>query len=85
MTNEEPRYATPEEILQDPKLSDRQKVERLRRWEYDQREIAVALEEGMSGPEPELLSRIVRALETLDAGRGADHGPPTKQGGSSPA
>jgi hypothetical protein len=59
------RFRTPEEVLQDPRLSGPQKVEVLRGWEYDERQIAVAVGEGMPGPEPLLLRRVLKALDVL--------------------
>lgn len=60
------RVATPEELLQDPGLDDASKVELLRRWEFDERQIAVAVEEGMPGPDPPLLQRILQARSVLE-------------------
>ena len=80
----EPRaaFAAPEDVLRDPALTTIEKIELLRQREYDEREIAVAQEEGMPGPEPELLGRILRALDALTGGLDLDKSPPTKQGGS---
>lgn len=57
---------TPEEVLQSSAWSMEQKIEILRRWEQDQQQLAVAVEEGMPGPEPKLLGRIVKALASLE-------------------
>lgn len=75
-----PRFDTPEALLQAPQLTVRQKLELLRRWEYDQRELAVAVEEGMPGREPELLGRIARARSALAPDASFEYGPPTKHG-----
>ncbi len=75
-------FAVPEHILWNRDLTTIEKIELLREWEYDERQIAVAQEEGMSGPEPELLGRILRGLDALTGGLDLDHSPPTKQGGS---
>lgn len=81
MSNPASRYATPEAVLE-ADLSTAEKIEILRRWEYDQREQAVAMEEGMGQKEPELLDRIVRARRQLGDDGGHDEGaPPTKTGG----
>jgi hypothetical protein len=37
-------FASPEQVLEDPELSNEQKIEVLLRWEYDAAEEAVALE-----------------------------------------
>ena len=58
-------FADPEAVQAHPRLSVAEKVDILRRWEYDARELAVAEEEGMSGGEPLLLDRIEAALHAL--------------------
>jgi hypothetical protein len=52
----------------------------LRRWEYDAGEVDVSGEEGMPGPDSDLLRRIMLALETL-ATVDPDESRPTKQRG----
>lgn len=74
-------YATPEEVLGATELPRARKIEILRQWEYDEREVAVAVEEGMPGAEPVLLRRIALALERLGAGPDPGRTAPTKQGG----
>jgi len=74
-------FVTPERLVESPDLTREQKIELLRRWEYDEREISVAEEEGMRDGEPMLLARIVSALEELTGGLDLEHTPPTKQGG----
>jgi len=76
------RFGTPEAVLADSNLTIARKIEILRQWEYDQREIGVAVEEGMPGPEPQWLGRIEQALIALTGGLDLEQGPPTKQGGS---
>jgi len=61
-------FATPEDILRHDGLSKEQKIEILRRWEYDASENCVAVEEGMPGGESDLLRRILLALGRV-AGR----------------
>lgn len=74
-------FATPEEVLGRDDLSPEQKVEILRRWQYDASEEAVALEEGMPGGEPALLRRIMLALVELTGGEGmADAGEGKQRG-----
>jgi hypothetical protein len=74
-------FSGPEEVLEDTVLSKAQKIEVLRRWEYDASELAVAEEEGMQDGEPSLLRRILLALDALTGGVDVSHTPPTKQGG----
>jgi hypothetical protein len=61
-------------VRQDPSLTDAQRADLLRRWAYDELLVAVAVDEGMPGPDPQLLGRILRALGNLErplAGRDA--------------
>jgi hypothetical protein len=75
-------FATPEEVLQRSDLSKQQKIEILRRWEYDEIEVAVAEEEGMVGDRPLMLRRILLALEQLTEGIGSGNRSPTKHDGA---
>ena len=75
-------FKTPGEILANNELTRAQKIEILRRWEYDVRELQVADEEGMEGPEPVTLDTVLDALRTLGAPEDTEHSAPTKQGGS---
>jgi hypothetical protein len=74
-------FATPEELLAQDDLSQQQKIEILRRWEYDASEIAVAEEEGMPGENGDLLQRILLALNQLTGGVDVEHVGPSKQHG----
>jgi hypothetical protein len=74
-------FATPEEVQSHPGLKPEQKIEILRRWEYDAAEVAVAVEEGMPGDDSGLLRRIVLALEKLGGRIDVEHIAPTKQHG----
>jgi hypothetical protein len=74
-------FAQPEDILSEAGLTLQQKIEILRRWEYDESELSVAVEEGMRGGESTLLRRILIALEQLPGGSGTEHTDPTKQHG----
>ena len=76
-------FSGPEKVLTDPNLDPDQKIEILRRWEYDASELAVAEEEGMGDGEPPMLYRVLLALENLTGGFDTGHSPPTKQGGLS--
>lgn len=52
----------PEAIVQDPRLSKPEKLRILEEWAQDERQLELALEEGMPGAEPGLLRRILVAL-----------------------
>lgn len=74
-------FSTPEDVVKAEGIRLKQKIEILRRWEYDTRELEVAAEEGMLGNNSDTLDQILEALNKL----GAEHDPhsdaPTKQGG----
>lgn len=78
-------FASPEEVGNHPDLTKVQKIEILRRWEYDACELEVAEEEGMIGTEVSLLARILTELKKLDAELDTGNSPPTKQRGLSSA
>ncbi len=72
-------FTDPSEVVADLKLTRDQKIEILRRWEFDAHELEVAEEEaGMTVLHPEMFDRIVQALHTLGAERDTEHTPPTK-------
>jgi hypothetical protein len=75
-------FKAPEEVLADNELSREQKIKILQRWEYDVRELQVAEEEGMEGPQPVTLDVVLRALRALGAPADTERSAPTKQGGS---
>lgn len=63
-----PKLPDPRSVLQDATLTRAQKIEKLRRWAYDARELDVANEEGMGGPpQPSNLAAILAALRELGA------------------
>ena len=74
-------FSSPEDVLENAALSKQQKIEVLRQWEYDARELGVAEEEGMVDGEPSPLRRVLLALDALTGGVDLEHTPPTKQGG----
>ncbi|MCZ6734124.1 MAG: hypothetical protein O7B27_16530 [Gammaproteobacteria bacterium] len=82
MLNPTAVFRTPEEVLLREDMTREQKVEVLRRWTYDARNLEVAEEENMAGQEPDILDQICRALHSLDAWLDTEHSPPTKQGGA---
>ena len=74
-------FENPADILADAKLTKGQKIEVLRRWEYDACEVSVAEEEGMPAKDGEMLQQILRALHDLIGKIDTERTPPTKQGG----
>ena len=75
-------FRAPEDVLVRNDLSREQKIEILRRWEYDARELEVAEEEGMISSQPDILDRVLHALHTLNVWHDPARAAPTKQGGS---
>ena len=76
-------FKTPDEVLAENALSREQKIKILEKWEYDARELQVAAEEGMEGPQPVVtLDTVIRALQALGGRPDTERSAPTKQGGS---
>lgn len=61
-------FRAPEDVLRRADLSREQKIDILRRWAYDARELEVAADEGMPATQPDILDQILHALHVLDAG-----------------
>jgi len=74
-------FKTPGEILKRNDFSREQKMEILRRWEYDVRELQVAEEESLPGPQLVTLDSVLNALRALGAPANTDRSASTKQGG----
>ena len=75
-------FGSPEEVVGHPGLGSLDKIEILRRWQYDAAELAVAEEEGMKkNNNSDLLQRISVALDQLTGGFDVERGGPTKHGG----
>tara|TARA_R110002096_G_scaffold346647_2_gene540163 strand:- start:3880 stop:4170 length:291 start_codon:yes stop_codon:yes gene_type:complete len=75
-------FTNPMAVVDDETLSTECKIEILRRWEYDAKEMQVADEEGFPAREPgTLLDAVIAALHRLGAGPDLEHSPTTKQGG----
>lgn len=73
-------FRSPDEVIENEKLSRENKIEILCRWAYDAAELAVAEEEGMGGGESADTSAVLRALDRVI--RIEPHGSaPTKQRG----
>jgi hypothetical protein len=73
-------FNNPSEVVQSQELSRGQKIEILKRWEYDARELQVAEEESMRGPQSVSLDTVLNALRSLGA-ETKESSAPTKQGG----
>ncbi|HTS93774.1 MAG TPA: hypothetical protein VMG55_17305 [Stellaceae bacterium] len=75
------RFRRPQDVLDAPGLTHDQRLEILKRWEYDARSLAVAEEEGMAGGEESLLRRVRRAIAALGGdGEAEPIGTATKHG-----
>ncbi len=72
-------FKEPKDVVASNELTRNQKIEILRRWEFDARALEVAEEEaGTAILGPEMFDRVVQALHTLGAKRDTEHSPPTK-------
>ncbi|MEE8537263.1 MAG: hypothetical protein V3S71_04600 [Acidobacteriota bacterium] len=72
-------FKEPKDVVASNELTRNQKIEILRRWEYDARQLEVAEEEaGMAVLRPEMFDLVVQALHKLDVERDTEHTPPTK-------
>ncbi len=72
-------FEDPMDIVANDELTRDQKIEILRRWEYDARQLEVAEEEaGMAVRRPEMFDRVLQAMHTLGVERDIEHTPPTK-------
>lgn len=58
-------FGAPERVLADPRLDREGKRTILQSWEQDERELAVAEEEGMMGGERSMLQRVLLALRAV--------------------
>jgi hypothetical protein len=72
-------FKEPKDVVANVELTRDQKIEILRRWEYDAHQLEVAEEEaGMGVRRPEMLDHVLQALHTLGVERDIEHTPPTK-------
>ena len=72
-------FEDPKDVVANVELTRDQKIEILRRWEYDARQLEVAEEEaGMAVRRPEMFDLVLQALHTLGVERDIEHTPPTK-------
>lgn len=73
-------FREPSDIMVCNELSRDEKIQVLRRWEYDARQLEVAQEENMISRERSGLSAVLSALQELDAEKLPSA--PTKTGGA---
>lgn len=76
-------FKHPHDVLEDNSLSRKLKIDILRRWAYDEREISVAEEENMQAHDNHhaiILDEVLKALLDLGVKSDEDDHPPTKQG-----
>ena len=79
-------FSTPEQVRDHPTLSIDEKIEILRRWAYDDADMAVALEEGMpEGRGHDLEHRVLTILASLSNSLDLERTGPSKQHGISTA
>lgn len=72
-------FKEPRDVVACKELTRDQKIEILRQWEYDARQLEVAEEEaGMAVRRPEMFGLVLQALHGLDFKRDTEHSPPTK-------
>lgn len=64
-------FATPADVVADPDLSVREKIEILRRWRYDASGIGTAQGEDMADGDGSGLDQVLAALSRLLHGPGA--------------
>lgn len=74
-------FNCPEDVVEHPSLSPEQKIQILRQWEYDARELEVAEEENMAGGPTDQLSRILQAVASIEPDASIRPGVNSKQGG----
>jgi len=77
-------FKYPQQVIDANDLTRDQKIEVLRRWEYDVREIQVLDDESTTAKESPAvtLDLVLNALRSLGAPIDVEHTAPTKQGGS---
>ncbi len=73
-------FAAPMEVVERRDLTRSQKLQLLEQWEREARALAVAEEEGMTGGEESMLSRVRRAIAALGGDEPEPPGPSTKHG-----
>ena len=59
------RFATPQQVVDDPHLAADQKRRALQQWKQDARALAVADDDGMAGAKENMLRSVINALESI--------------------
>ena len=73
-------FASPGNVMDDGRLSDKQKRRVLDAWETDARLLAVASEEGMAGGEPTRIDQVKAAEAQLPGAAAGAPDSPAKSG-----
>ena len=73
-------FADPSDVVRSDEISRAEKIQILRRWEYDARLIEVAQEENMTGGTARRRADVLDALHAL--GEDGSSGATAKQGGT---
>lgn len=73
-------FISPQKVTEEESLTTDEKIEILRRWEYDAREMQVATEENMPGTNSDILSEVLEELNKLGAKSKVKSTSPTKTG-----
>jgi hypothetical protein len=60
-------FDAPQDVVDAPGLERAQRIEILKRWEMDARQLMVASDENMAGGEPQQLQAVQDALRSLGA------------------
>ena len=58
-------FGSPDNVVSDPRLDRRAKLEILQRWRQEAYALSIAEYEGMEGEEPSMLSRVQRAIDRI--------------------
>ena len=58
-------FGAPQDVVDAPGLERAQRIEILKRWDSDARQLMVASDENMSGGEPQQLQAVHEALRSL--------------------
>lgn len=76
-------FSHPSEVVKSKQFSLEEKIKILLQWEYDARDLEVAEEENMPGPEGEtLLVDVLDAIHELSNEIDVEQSSPTKHGGT---
>jgi len=76
-------FKSPHKVVEDKSLSAADKIDILRRWAYEERELEVAEEENMvakNNHRKNYLDEVLKSLRELGVEGDQNYPPPTKQG-----